>query len=331
MPAWTRDLAGIPSTLRLRVAARRPVPVPPPDPGEVSVRVRDPAPVDLTRRMPLNKLCELEDWLDPRRVAAIRRCLPYLVAIQPDFPFRMEHRKHWEFAQLLCGLEELSAVDAGSLVLSVGAGHEEPVYELTNHVRWVFATDVYGGTQFGSLEGDGRMLVSPDRFARVPYQRNRLVVQWMDGLDLRYEDGTFEVAFSLSSIEHFGGYHGAQQALQQMARVVRPGGVVAIATECILNGAAGHRGRGLALFTPSEIGELAGSCSDLELVEPIDFGVSPATMSKVKPLSEALLEGRRHVTDYPAIVFEHRRRRYTSVFLFLRKLGRDAGTTASGA
>jgi hypothetical protein len=54
-------------------------------------------------------------------------------------------------------------------------------------------------------------------------------------------------------------------------------------------------------------------------------------MSKVKPLSEALLEGRRHVTDYPAIVLEHRRRQYTSVFLFFRKLGRDAGTTASGA
>ena len=321
MPDWTRDLAAMPGTLRLRAAAWRPVPAAGPDPGDVSVTVRDPSPVDLTRRLPLNKLCELEDWHDPRRVAAIRRCLPYLVAMEAEFPSRMEHRKHWEFAQLLCGLAELSAVDPGSLVLSVGAGHEEPVYELTNHVRWVFATDVYGGTQFGSLEGDGRMLVSPDRFARAPYQRNRLVCQWMDGLDLRYEDGTFDVAFSLSSIEHFGGFHAAQKALQQMARVVRPGGVVAIATECILNGTAGHRGRGLALFTPSEIAALAHSCSELELVEPIDFGISPATMSKVQPLSEALIEARRHLTDYPAIVFEHRRRQYTSVFLFLRKLG----------
>ncbi|MGA3183888.1 MAG: methyltransferase domain-containing protein [Candidatus Dormibacteria bacterium] len=321
MPAWTRDLATMAGTLRLRAAALRPVPAAAPDPGGVSVKVRNPAPMNLTGRLPLNKLCELEDWHDPRRVAAIRRCLPYLVAMRPDFPLQMEHRKHWEFAQLLCGLEELSAVDPGSLVLSVGAGHEEPVYELTNHVRWVFATDVYGGTQFGSLEGDGRMLVSPDRFARAPYQRNRLVCQWMDGLDLRYEDGTFDVAFSLSSIEHFGGFHAAQKALQQMARVVRPGGVVAIATECILNGTAGHRGRGLALFTPSEIAALAHSCSELELVEPIDFGISPATMSKVQPLSEALIEARRHLTDYPAIVFEHRRRQYTSVFLFLRKLG----------
>jgi len=320
MPSWTRDLAAMPGSLRLRAAALRPVPAAAPDPGDVSVTVRDPAPMDPTTRLPLNKLCEVEDWHDPRRVAAIRRCLPYLVAMVADFPSRMEHRKHWEFAQLLCGLDELSALVPGSLVLSVGAGHEEPVYELTNHVRWVFATDVYGGTQFGSLEGDGRMLVSPDRFARLPYQRNRLVVQWMDGLDLRYEDGTFDVAFSLSSIEHFGGFPAARQALRQMARVVKPGGVVAIATECILNGTIGHRGRGLALFTPSEIAALARSCSELELVEPIDFGISPATIGKVKPLWEALLEARRNVTDYPAIVFEHRRRQYTSVFLFLRKL-----------
>jgi SAM-dependent methyltransferase len=141
----------------------------------------------------------------------------------------------------------------------------------------------------------------------------------MDGLDLHHEDGTFDVAFSLSSIEHFGGVDAARAALREMARVVRPGGIVAVATECVVNGVAGHSGRGLALFTPSEITGLAAACSDLDLVEPIDFGISPATMGKVKPLSEALIEARRGVTDYPGIVFEHRRRQFTSVFLFLRK------------
>ena len=174
-------------------------------------------------------------------------------------------------------------------MLSVGAGHEEPVYELTNRVRWVFATDIYGGGRFRSLEGDAAMLVEPDRFARIPYRRNRLVVQWMDG-HLRHEDGTFDVAFSLSSIEHFGGLPAARRALGEMARVVRPGGVVAVATECVVNGIAGHRGRGLALFTPSEIDELAHACPELVPVEPVDFGISPATVGKVKPLSEALLE-----------------------------------------
>jgi len=322
MRSWARSVAGEAADLRLRVAARRPVPTPPADPGGLVVRVREPGAVDLSRRVPLNKLCEREDWQDPRRVAAIRRTLPYLLVVRADFPSRMEHRKHWEFAQLLCGLEELAALHADALVLSVGAGHEEPVYELTNHVRWVFATDIYGGGRFRSLEGDGGMLVDPDRFARIPYRRNRLVVQWMNGLDLRHEDGTFDAAFSLSSIEHFGGLRAARQALAQMSRVVRPGGVVAVATECVLNGVAGHRGRGLALFTPSEIDELARSCPDLELVEPIDFGISPGTLAKVKPLSQALIEARRGITDYPAIVLEHRRRHFTSVSLFFRRVAR---------
>jgi SAM-dependent methyltransferase len=318
---WARSLGGDPAALRLRLAALRQVPTPPPDPGDAQVVVRDPLAPDLSRPVALNKLCELEDWRDPRRVAAIRRCLPHFTALGADFPAGMEHRKHWEFAQLLCGLEELSAVRADSLVLSVGAGHEEPVYELTNRARWVFATDIYGRGRFGSLEGDSRMLVDPDQFAHIPYRRDRLVVQWMDGLDLRFEEGTFDVAFSLSSIEHFGGLEAARKAVREMARVVRPGGVVAIATECVVNGVAGHQGRGLALFTPSEIVELARACADLELVEPIDFGISPATTRKVKPLSAALLEARRGFTDYPAILFEHRRRRYTSVFLLLRKRG----------
>ncbi len=324
MRRWAGSLAGEAAELRLRMAARRPVPPPPPDRGTVAVTVRDPEPVDLGRPVCLNKLCELEDWRDPRRVAVIRRILPYLAAPAPDFPSGMEHRKHWEFAQLLCGLEQLGALRSDGLVLSVGAGHEEPVYELTNRVRWVFATDIYGGGRFRGLEGDAAMLADPDRFARIPYRRDRLVVQWMDGLDLRHEDATFDAAFSLSSIEHFGGLPAARRGLGEMARVVRPGGLVAVATECVVNGVAGHRGRGLALFTPSEIDELAHGCPDLTPVEPVDFGISPATVARVKPLSDALLEARRGVTDYPAIVLEHRRRRFTSVFLFLRKL--DRGT-----
>ena len=105
-----------------------------------------------TARVALNKLCELEDWRVPARVAAMRRALPYFLDISPDYPAGMEHRKHWEFAQLLVGLEQLGALNPDGLVLSVGAGHEEPVYELTNRVRWVFATDIYGQGRFRRLE-----------------------------------------------------------------------------------------------------------------------------------------------------------------------------------
>src|SRR5262249_3519755 len=158
-------------------------------------------------------------WENPHRIAWMRRLLPYFVAIDPAYPRGLEHRKHWEFAQLMCGLEQLGALTPEAAGLSVGAGHEEPGYALANPVRWVFATDTYGAGRFRLGEGDSRMLVDPDRFARLPYRRNRLVVQWMNGLDLRHEAATFDAAFSMSSVEHFGGLDKAVAALGEMCRV----------------------------------------------------------------------------------------------------------------
>ena len=59
----------------------------------------------------------------------------------------------------------------------------------------------------------------------------------MDALDLRYEDGSFDAVYSLSSIEHFGGLDGVRRALAEQHRVVKPGGIVAFTTEVIVNDA----------------------------------------------------------------------------------------------
>jgi SAM-dependent methyltransferase len=288
------------------------------DTGSVVVRVREPddGPTEPIR---LNKLCELEDWRDPRRIEAMRRVLPYFLDISDTYPAGMEHRKHWEYAQLLCGLESLGALRDEGLVISVGPSNEEPVYYLTQHVRWVFVSDIRWRGTPPMLEADARKLVDPDRFARFPYRRNRLVLQWMDGLELRHEDETFDAAFSLSSLQHFGGFEAARRALAEMARVTRRGGVVAVATECIVNGVREHQEREFTLFTPTQVDQLARSVTELELVEPIDFGISPATLRKVKPLGVAVEEARRGYTDYPAVLMGHRGRHYTSMMLFLRR------------
>ncbi|TMF87871.1 MAG: class I SAM-dependent methyltransferase [Chloroflexi bacterium] len=173
-------------------------------------------------RQPLDRLtsyCWIEDWSNAALVAAMRRQLPYLVEKDPRFPENLEHRKHWEYAQVVVGLEQLGALHQDALVLGVGAGHEEAIYDLSTRVRWLFATDIYGSGYFRAGEADARMLLDPDHFARCPYNRNRLVVENMDALDLRFEDRTFDAVYSLSSIEHFGGLAGATRALDEMARV----------------------------------------------------------------------------------------------------------------
>ena len=88
----------------------------------------------------------------------------------------------------------------------------------------------------------------------------------MDARKLEFEDNSFDIVFSLSSIEHFGGHSGSQKSMEEIARVLKPGGITAIVTECILN-EKGHP----EYFTPLELETFLIKPSGLELVEPIKF------------------------------------------------------------
>ena len=86
----------------------------------------------------------------------------------------------------------------------------------------------------------------------------------MDGRYLGFRSGTFDVAYSLSSIEHFGGLTGAQAAVDEMARVLKPGGLLVLATEYMLAGTPHAE-----VFQPAEVHALVGR-PGLRLVQPID-------------------------------------------------------------
>jgi SAM-dependent methyltransferase len=176
------------------------------------------------------------------------------------------HRKPYELTQLLYGCRVLGALRQDASFVSIGAGHELVLYWLANHVDRVVATDMYEGTwqDERAKEGDPTVLINPDEYAPFPYRRDRLTFMKMDGRALEFPDHTFDVAYSLSSIEHFGGIAGAVQTVREMARVIKPGGIVAIATEYVLGGPPGEE-----TFQPEEVHELVRS-SGLDLVEPID-------------------------------------------------------------
>jgi hypothetical protein len=80
------------------------------------------------------------------------------------------------------------------------------------------------------------ILSHPEAYAPFPYRRDRLTFMRMDGRHLEFADATFDIAYSLSSIEHFGGMEGAVATLREMTRVLKPGGVLALATEYVLDG-----------------------------------------------------------------------------------------------
>ncbi len=212
------------------------------------------------------QLCELANpakWDNPEWMALLRD-----LQVVPDHKLSM-HRKSYEFTQLLYAIRRLGRLRADTTVLSVGAGHEPVLYWLANHVARVDATDLYMGIwqSVGAKEGDQQVLRTPEDYAPFPYRRDRLLFSKMDARHLDFADEAFDVAYSLSSIEHVGGLPGAIEAIDEMARVVKRGGLIVVATEYVLSGPAHPE-----TFQPSEVRALFDR-PGLRLVQPIDEGV----------------------------------------------------------
>jgi SAM-dependent methyltransferase len=210
------------------------------------------------------QLCELANpakWDNPDWMRLLRD-LKVVTVEKPSM-----HRKGYEFTQLLYGLTRLGRLHDGIKVLSVGAGHEAILYWLANHVGSVVATDLYEEGRWescGGQEGDERVIKRSKDYAPFPYREDRLVFLKMDGRHLAFGSATFDVAYSLSSIEHFGGLAGATAAVDEMARVLKPGGVLVLATDYMLSGTPHHE-----VFQPADIQALVRR-PDLRLVQPID-------------------------------------------------------------
>jgi SAM-dependent methyltransferase len=218
------------------------------------------------------------------------------------------HRKPYEFTQLLYGCQRLGMIRPDASFVSIGAGHEHVIYWLANHVARVVATDMYEGSwqEERAREGDPIVLADPDRYAPFKYRRDHLQFMKMDGRALRFPDETFDVSYSLSSIEHFGGLEGAEQTMREMARVIKPGGVLALATEYIVSGPQREE-----TFRAEDIYRLIDA-SGLELVEPIDEQVYKRYATRPVRLQDDPYQSPHMLVQLDDTVF-------TSVMMFLRK------------
>jgi SAM-dependent methyltransferase len=220
------------------------------------------------------------------------------------------HRKPYEFTQLIYGCRRLGVLDADASIVSVGAGHEMVLYWLANHARRVIATDMYEGVwrDKQGREGDPDVLQRPEDFAPFPYRRDHLTFMKMDGRRLAFRDRSFDIAYSLSSIEHFGGMAGAVATVREMGRVLKPGGVLVLATEYVLEGPSHPE-----TFRPHEIGDLIDQ-PGLELVQPIDESVYQRYSYRPVDLYKAPYQTPHMVVRFNETVF-------TTVMMFLRRVG----------
>ena len=252
------------------------------------------------------QLCELANpakWDNPEWMKLLRS-----LEVVADHKLSM-HRKSYELTQLLFGLTRLGRCRDDASVISVGAGHEPVLYWLANRVRAVVATDLYEGKwqSDGAREGDEGVLDKPEDYTPFAYRRDRLEFKRMDGRRLDFPDATFDVAYSLSSIEHFGGVGGARDAIDEMARVVIPGGLVVVATEYILAGPSHEEA-----FQPHEVHALFDR-PRLGLVEPIDEKV-------YQRYEYVAVDLRRNPHQTPHMVVRDGDTVFTSVMAFLNRV-----------
>ena len=284
------------------------------------------------------KLCDRRDFDDPELLETVRSILP-----ERDPVAHME-RKVWEYAMLALFLRDTGRLGEQTRALAVGAGDERIVFWLANHLGHVVATDIYGKGEFAGDTARPSMLDDPAAHAPFPYREDRLEVRWMDGRDLHFPDGSFDVVFSMSSIEHFGSPREIKRAAREMGRVLRPGGHAFVTTECLVFlhwvnragvdfairvGTLGRKRRSATpwrravvgeVFTPRELRRRVVRPSGLALMQPLDLSLSEETWDNVTLTADwGRIVGPRTGEFYPHLLLHTGRAVFTSVALALEK------------
>jgi SAM-dependent methyltransferase len=226
------------------------------------------------------------------------------------------YRKGWEWTHCIYGLRKLGMIQPQHTALGVGAGRECLIFYLADHIRHVVASDLYGQETWsadGGREAAVDLLEEALRVCPPTVDRSKITLDRQDGTQLTYDEGRFDFCWSLSSIEHFGGHQAAAAAVREMARVTRPGGIVALATELLLFDDYSHP----EYFTRPQLREHVIAASDqLELVEEVDFDALPTPyLIDSVTVPDGVHRYRRHVVLNDGHV------QWTSVLLFFRRRG----------
>jgi SAM-dependent methyltransferase len=269
------------------------------------------------------KVCELEDFNDPDLRDLIRDIFePDREHFGRKFPEGTEYRKYWEVAMTARAFGDLGVLRDDARVLGVGAGHEATVYWLTKNVGQVVATDLYEAEDaWSQTDSSAEMLTDPGKFWDGPWDPDRLEVRNMNALELDFPDDSFDAVFSSSSIEHFGGFREIRQSIEEIYRVLRPGGVAALATEFKVQG-SGHGWPGVFLFDEAALRATIFDGLWWDPATPLDSSVSQETLQAPVELQKALAEPRARVqvwSQYPHVLLREGPYLFTSVHVAMVK------------
>jgi SAM-dependent methyltransferase len=265
----------------------------------------------------LNRLCYVEDWKN----SEIKEALAELQKLSSE---GFIHRKDWEWALGIIAMRRFGKLNEKSTAIGVGSGTEPVPFYLANKVKHVYATDLYGQNDGWKRAAPSDFPENPKKYAPFSYKEDALTVLRMDGTKLEFPSESFDIAFSFSSIEHFGGsdrknHSGALRSLKEIERVLKPGGLAVITTEYIINDKEHPE-----FFNRRTIySDLIDKLERLKLVEPIDLRITSKTLDTVIDFFTIDVNWDKMDNDYkkthPVILIRARNILFTSIMLVFRK------------
>jgi SAM-dependent methyltransferase len=262
----------------------------------------------------LNRLCYVEDWKNQE----IRETLSQLQKLNPQ---GFIHRKDWEWALGIVAMRRFGKLNKNSKAIGVGSGTEPIPFYLSNNINHVYVTDLYEKTEGWEKAAPSDFPENPKKYAPFPYNEDALTVLRMDGTKLEFPSENFDIAFSFSSIEHFGGknHSGALRSLKEIERVLKRGGIAVIATEYIINNKEHPE-----FFNERTIySDLINKLEKLKLVEPLDLRITANTLDTVVEFFSVDANwdniDEEYKKTHPLILLRVRDILFTSVILVFQK------------
>ena len=236
-------------------------------------------------RIKLNKICCIEDWENHE----VKEIIPKLQdityynkcqGILARKPGQI-HRKDWEWALGIIAMKRFGKLNNENTALGIGAGRELILFYLTNYLDHLYATDLYSRKEWENF-APVDFLDNPSKYAPFPYDQSALTVLRMDGTKLEFPSDSFDIVFSFSSIEHFGGanHSGALKSLKEMERVLKPGGIAIVATEYIINNKDPPDLTNQFYNERTIYSHLIDRLDIMKPVEPVDLTISPKTLDR---------------------------------------------------
>jgi len=229
------------------------------------------APIDVVQRLAamgsygtaMQKLCDAEDWADPRFRLVVREAL----GIRPRI-----HARQWEDAAAFIGVADAGKLHPGSRGIGFGCGREPLTFALGARSGHLTVTDLYeAGTAWTvARTADPRAFVLGAAPAGFPAER--LAVHHMDMRTITYPDQHFDFCYSISAFEHIGDEEDFLQHFREVRRVLKPDGVYALTTEVFL-GETTRRTRGNYAFAVQDLLRLFADAG-LQAAPEVDMRLS---------------------------------------------------------